>query len=107
MNTTIYAVEGLTCGDCLAEVLETVHSLPGVTDVAMDLVTGGQSPLIVTIGTKLGADEVRVAVENAGFGFRSPRGKTVRRRRDSASTVGGGDTHPARELKRISSGGAG
>lgn len=104
MNTTIYAVEGLTCGDCLAEVLETVHSLPGVTDVAMDLVTGGQSPLIVTSGTKLGADEVREAVESAGFRSRPPRGRRVRRSADSAFTTER-DTHPAREGKRFSMGG--
>lgn len=104
MSTAIYAVEGLTCGDCLAEVLEKVHSLPGVTDVAMDLVTGGQSPLIVTSGPMLGAYEVGVAVESAGFRSRPPRGRRVRRSADSAFATER-DTRPAREGKRFSMGG--
>lgn len=68
MPTSMYAVEGMVCESCMAAVVENVHSLSGVTVVAMDLVTGGQSPLIVTSGTKLSADAVRHAVEHVGFG---------------------------------------
>jgi len=50
----MYAVEGMMCDSCMDAVLENVHSLSGVTVVAMDLVTGGRSPLLVTSGTKLG-----------------------------------------------------
>lgn len=73
MSTAIYAVAGLTCGYCLAKVMESVRSLSGVTDVAMDLVRGGRSPLIVTSGTKLKVGAVREAVESAGFKILSPR----------------------------------
>ena len=74
MPTSMYAVEGMVCESCMAAVLENVHSLSGVTVVAMDLVRGGQSPLIVTSGTKLGADEVRDAVEHVGFGVPTAAG---------------------------------
>ena len=59
MSTAMYAVEGMMCESCMAAVVENVHSLSGVTVVAMDLVAGGASPLIVTSRAKLGADAVR------------------------------------------------
>jgi copper chaperone len=105
MTTAIYAVEGLTCGYCMAEVLENVHSLSGVTDVAMDLVTDGQSPLTVMSMTKLGADAVREAVERAGFDLITAEGRVVRGRRDSPFTRDG-DIRPDRELMTSSLGGA-
>ena len=74
MTTAMYAVDGIVCEACMAAVLEHVQSLSGVTVVAMDLVSGGQSPLIVTSGTKLGPDAVRGAVEHAGFDILSPKG---------------------------------
>jgi len=36
MTTTTYTVEGLTCGFCMAEVMERIHMLPGVTCVAVE-----------------------------------------------------------------------
>ena len=77
MSTAMYAVEGMICESCMAAVLENVHSLSGVTVVAMDLVTGGQSPLIVTSGAKLEAGAVRDAVEHVGFGVLSPRARDL------------------------------
>ena len=67
MSTAGYLVEGITCGQCMAKVLEKVRSLSGVTKVAMDLVAGGQSPLIVTSGTKLGADAPPRSSRRPGF----------------------------------------
>ena len=58
MPTFMYAVEGMVCESCMAAVLANVHSLSGVTVVAMDLVTGGRSPLIVTSGAKLGVHDL-------------------------------------------------
>ena len=77
MSTAMYAVEGMICESCMAAVLENVHSLSGVTVVAMDLVTGGQSPLIVTSGAKLEAGAVRDAVEHVGFVVLSPRARDL------------------------------
>ncbi len=104
MSTAGYLVEGLTCGKCMAEVLEKVRSLAGVTNVAMDLNTRGQSPLLVMSGTTLGAPVVREAVESAGFGLLPPRGAEVRPPGDGASTQEG-DTHPDRQRMLSSIGG--
>jgi len=73
MTTAMYAVEGMMCDSCMDAVLENVHSLAGVTVLAMDLVTGGQSPMLVTSETKLGADAVRDAIGQVGFGVTPPR----------------------------------
>lgn len=67
MTIAAFAVEGLTCGSCLAEVLEDLRALDGVTDVAVDLVKDGLSPVTLTSITVLGAVEVRAAVSRAGF----------------------------------------
>lgn len=67
MATTIYAVAGLTCGDCLAEVMERVRALEGVTRVAVDLVRDGPSPVEVTSVLPVGIGSVRDAVGEAGF----------------------------------------
>ena len=96
MTTAMYAVEGMVCESCMAAVLENVHSLSGVTVVAMDLVAGGQSPLFVTSGTKLGPDAVRDAVEHVGFGVLRPKGPEVGGRGNSPADAAG-DIHPDRE----------
>lgn len=93
MSTAMYAVEGMICESCMAAVLENVHSLPGVTLAAMDLVSGGQSPLIVTSRTTVGANAIRDVVEHVGFGVASPMGPE-RQERGSAPPTQGGDTHP-------------
>ncbi len=95
MTTAMYAVDGMICESCMAAVLENVQSLSGVSVVALDLVTGGQSPLIVTSGTKLGVDAVREAVENAGFDLTAAEGPEVRQRGDSPPAQDG-DTRPDR-----------
>lgn len=104
MTTAIYAVAGLKCELGMAKLLENVRSLSGVTDVAMDLITGGQSPLMVMSGNKLGADAVRDAVENAGFGLLPPRGPEVGSLEDSSSTLDG-DTQAEGERMMCSMGG--
>lgn len=49
-STVTYAVRGLTCGWCVAELMEQVQVLPGVQAVAVDLVVDGESPLTVRSG---------------------------------------------------------
>ena len=41
MCTTTYTVSGMTCGHCVNAVTEEVAAIPGVTEVAVDLPTGG------------------------------------------------------------------
>ena len=54
----------MTCGHCVSAVTEEVSGLPGVTDVAVDLASGG---LTVTSGAPVDDGAVRAAVEEAGY----------------------------------------
>ena len=67
MTTTRYDVEGLTRGDCLAQVLEHVHDVAGVTRVRVDLVRDGSSSVTVTSRPQVGIGQVRDAVGESGF----------------------------------------
>jgi copper chaperone len=104
MTTAMYAVDGVVCESCMAAVVEHVQSLSGVTVAAMDLVTGGQSPLIVTSGTKLGPDAVRSAVEHVGFDILPPKGPDLLDDGNSPA-VWDGNNHPDRESMMSSLGG--
>ena len=64
MSTETYTVTGMTCGHCVASVTEEVSELPGVSDVQVDLASGR---VTVTSDAPLGADQVRTAVEEAGY----------------------------------------
>jgi copper chaperone len=72
MTTATFAVEGLTCGSCLAEVMEELRVLDGVTGVAVDLIKDGRSPVVLTSEMALGAVQVREAVRRAGFVMAGP-----------------------------------
>ncbi|MBA2550390.1 MAG: heavy-metal-associated domain-containing protein [Nocardioidaceae bacterium] len=63
MSTSTYTVVGMTCGHCVTSVNEEVSAVPGVTDVDVDLATGG---LTVTSDSPVDA-AVRVAVAEAGY----------------------------------------
>jgi len=80
MTTAMYSVEGMMCESCATAVVEKVQALSGVTDVVMDLVSGGSSPLIVTSGIKLGAHAVRNAIGHIGFDVPSRTSREVRDR---------------------------
>ncbi|MGY1708578.1 heavy-metal-associated domain-containing protein [Geodermatophilus sp. SYSU D00758] len=68
MSTTArYTVTGMTCGHCVSAVTAELGALPGVTDVAVDLVPGGDSTATVTSAAPLDADAVRAAVDEAGY----------------------------------------
>ena len=82
MSTAMYAVDGMVCESCVAAVLESVHSISGVTVTAMDLVAGGRSPLIVTSRTTLGANAVRDVVKQVGFGVLRPKSRELPDRGD-------------------------
>ncbi len=61
-----FAVTGMTCGHCASAVTEEVKQLPGVIDVAVDLVAGGTSILQVTGTESLDDALVATALEEAG-----------------------------------------
>ena len=64
MSTTTYTVTGMTCSHCVASVTEEVSELPGVTDVQVELESGR---VTVTADAPVGAEQVRAAVEEAGY----------------------------------------
>jgi copper ion binding protein len=64
MTTATYTVTGMTCGHCVASVTEEVSQIPGVTDVDVDLESGG---LTVTSEAPVEEAAVRAAVEEAGY----------------------------------------
>lgn len=66
MRTT-YHVSGMTCGHCVAAVQEEIGALAGVTQVEVELVDGGLSPVTVTMEQPLDEEQVRVAVDEAGY----------------------------------------
>ena len=62
MTTSTYTVTGMTCGHCVASVTEEVTAVAGVTDVSVDLESGA-----LTVTGDASADEVKAAVEEAGY----------------------------------------
>ncbi len=64
MSAQTWTVTGMTCGHCVSSVTEEVSELPGVSDVAVELATGR---LTLTADRELATDEVRAAVEEAGY----------------------------------------
>ena len=67
MATTTYTVRGMTCGHCVNAVTEELLTIMGVTDVAIDLVEGGDSTVSVTSTDPLDVDQVKGAVDEAGY----------------------------------------
>ena len=66
MTTLTWTVTGMTCEHCVASVTEEVAELPGVRRVDVDLASGR---LDVEANGSLSDDDVRGAVEEAGYGL--------------------------------------
>jgi copper chaperone len=65
MSTTqTFTVVGMTCEHCVRAVQSEVGAVPGVEDVAVDLASG---EVAVTSEQPLDGDDVRAAVEEAGY----------------------------------------
>ena len=73
MTTETYDVTGMTCGHCVASVESELRSVPGVTDVGVELVAGGTSHVTVTSDQPLVRDDVAAAVDEAGYVLASSR----------------------------------
>ncbi len=73
MTTQTYDVTGMTCGHCVASVDSELRSVPGVTDVSIDLVAGGTSRVTITSAAPLPRDDVAAAVDEAGYTLASSR----------------------------------
>jgi copper ion binding protein len=64
MSVETYTVTGMTCGHCVSSVTDEISAVSGVTAVDVDLTTGR---VVVTSGQPVGTDEIREAVEEAGY----------------------------------------
>ncbi|NOJ61616.1 heavy metal-associated domain-containing protein [Arthrobacter sp. 260] len=62
-----FGVAGLTCGSCASRVTSAVGEIDDVTDVQIDLVSGGTSTVTVLSNQAVPAAAVRSAVEQAGY----------------------------------------
>ena len=63
-QTSTYTVTGMTCAHCVSSVTEEVEAIAEVERVKVDLETGS---LTVTASEGLSDDDVRAAVEEAGY----------------------------------------
>ncbi|HTE73877.1 MAG TPA: heavy metal-associated domain-containing protein [Actinomycetes bacterium] len=66
-TTATYRVTGMTCEHCVRAVTDEVSAIPGVRDVEVDLVAGGESTVRVVSEDALPEDTVREAVDEAGY----------------------------------------
>ena len=73
MNTQTVAVQGMTCGHCVKAVTEEVSAIPGVTDVAVDLVNGGTSTVTITAAEPVSDEAIAAAIDEAGYTIAPPR----------------------------------
>ncbi|MFE6615819.1 heavy-metal-associated domain-containing protein [Amycolatopsis sp. NPDC057786] len=64
METTVYAVKGMTCSGCLGKVTTAVNGVAGVSEVDADVATGEVT--VVSEGP-VDAELVRSAVKEAGY----------------------------------------
>jgi len=66
-----FLVEGMTCSHCVRSVTEEVSAIDGVSDVAVDLHAGGVSTVTVSSAAPVDMEQVRAAVEEAGYSLAS------------------------------------
>jgi copper chaperone CopZ len=66
MNTTVL-VEGMTCAHCVNSVTEELTSLPGVTNVSVELTKGGASPVTIESAEPLERTQISEAIAEAGY----------------------------------------
>lgn len=70
MTTTTITINGMTCEHCVAAVKEELGAIAGVSDVAVELHAGGDSPVTVTSEDVLDDAAIRAAVDEAGYEVR-------------------------------------
>ena len=66
-TSTDYLVTGMTCGHCVASVIEEVSLVPGVSAVTVDLVVGATSTVHVASETEPDRSDIRAAIDEAGY----------------------------------------
>lgn len=71
MTQTDIRVHGMTCEHCVKVVTEELKAVPGVQEVDVDLVSGGDSPVHITSETALSSTAIAEAVDEAGYSIAS------------------------------------
>jgi copper chaperone len=66
-TATTYRVDGMTCDHCVRAVTDELTQLDGVTGVEVELVPDGVSSVRVNSDRELPLDDVRAAVDEAGY----------------------------------------
>lgn len=66
MSTQTFPVTGMTCGHCVSAVTSELKEIPGVTEVAVDLVARGTSSVTVDSEQPLDDAQVAAALDEAG-----------------------------------------
>jgi len=67
MTTTTRHGTGMTCDHCVHAVTTELGAIDGVSTVDVDLVTGGTSSVVVRSARDIPLDELRAAVDEAGY----------------------------------------
>ena len=62
-----FLVEGMTCSHCVSSVTEELAAIEGVSDVNVNLIASGTSLVRVASSAKLDTEQVRMAIEEAGY----------------------------------------
>ena len=73
-TTTHYLVTGMTCGHCVASVIEEVSLVSGVHQVTVELLVGDASTVHVTSETPPALADIRAAIIEAGYELQEPAG---------------------------------
>lgn len=68
-STATYGVVGMSCQHCVDAVTAELGRLPGVEQVTVDLAAGD---VAVVSAAPLSTDEVRAAIDEAGFDLADP-----------------------------------
>lgn len=66
MSTSTWAVTGMTCGHCAQAVTSELTALPGVTDVAVEVNSGGTSTVTITADSQPDQTSLAAAISEAG-----------------------------------------
>lgn len=64
---THLAIDGMTCGHCVASVTEELSSVAGIQSVDVRLNAGGTSQVTVTSTAELDPTAVLAAIDEAGY----------------------------------------
>lgn len=67
MAEVTYGVTGMTCGHCVHAVTEEVGAIEGVVEVNVELAPKGTSHVTITSDHPLDEEQIRAAVDEAGY----------------------------------------